>query len=582
MFKKYSRSRYSIGIISILFFILTIAIFNLQIIAGEKYSRIAEKNYVRLKTITPIRGEIYDNKYRPIAVNEPAINLYVELGKIIDKDRLILFISENFEITAEKIEALIHKNRFRLYQDLLLVQNIPYDQLVRVAEHMNHFPSLTLKTENIRQYLYNNHFTGYVGRINDKEHEKLQDQGYSINSMIGKTGLEKYYESQLKGKNGLEILQVDASGRSLELFKESVVKNPVNGSTLILAIDNELQAYINRIFPENRNGAIVFQDLKTGGILAYVSRPDFDPTLFAQGISATDWDKLINDPNKAMLDRVIQGTYPPASTYKLLIAALGLTDNLIDKKTKLTYCDGGMNIGNRYFKCWIKKGHGKLSVVDAIKYSCDVFFYDLSTRISLERMGEFTRQNLLLDKTGIDLIGERKGFFPDLKWYKDNYGKYVGIIGPKVNLSIGQGEILTTPLQICCFFGALGNDGVWTRPHLLAKTIKDKETIEFQPTTMRLPIAEDILALMQESLYKAVNESYGTGTASKLNNVTVYGKTGSAENHMGKITHAWFAGYTVRDEPDLAFTIFLENAGHGGSVAAPLAGKIIKYYNKIR
>jgi penicillin-binding protein 2 len=560
------------------FLILFLSLFKLQIIESTKYTTIAEKNFVRIKTVFSIRGEIYDRKYRSIVLNKPSYNLYISLNKIQDKKKVTEFISQNFDLNPGEINKIIYDNRFRLYKDVLIVQNINFAKMVKISEQMNYYPSLSLKSEKIRNYLYNNHFTGYTDRINENEYAKYKEEGYSINSYIGKGGLEKYYETLLRGTNGYQLLQVDASGQNLQFFKHNLDKPPVNGTSLILTIDNDLQNYISSIFPKGKNGAIVVMDVKTGGILAYVSKPDFNQNIFSENLTAVQWSNITNDPAKPMLDRIIHGTYPPASVFKPIMATLALEEEVINEKTKLSRCEGGLWFGNRYFKCWWEKGHGRLNVTDAIKYSCDVFFYDLSTQFSLEQINNFTKENMLTIRTGIDLPGERKGFFPTRKWYIDNYGKYVGIIGHKVNLAIGQGEVLVTPLQICAYYAALGNNGNWLKPHLLMKTITDTESNYIQPEIRQLPVSQKNMKLMQQSLFNTVNESYGTGVAASLNNVSVYGKTGSAENHMGKKTHAWFAGYAKQDEFEIAFVVFLENAGHGGSVSAPIARRIIQYY----
>ena len=390
--------------------------------------------------------------------------------------------------------------------------------------------------------------------------------------------MEKYYENILRGENGQQVLQVDASGNNLEFFKYNLQTDPQNGDDLILTIDNDLQEYVSSIFPKNKKGSIVVMNIKTGGILAYVSKPDFDPNLFTGGISAKNWNNIITDKKKPMLDRIIHGTYPPGSVYKPIMASLGLEEKVINSKTKLTKCEGGMWFGNRYFKCWLAKGHGRLAMENAMKYSCDVYFYDLSTRFTLEQLNEYTELNHLSTRTGIDLPGERKGFFPTRKWYIDNYGKFVGILGHKVNLGIGQGEILVTPLQICAYYSAIGNEGVWKQPHLLDKRIEAEHTYKNIIEEKHLPMSDKTLKLIQNSLYKTVNESYGTGTAASISGIKVFGKTGSAENHMGEKTHSWFSGYAKCDKFEIGFNVFIENGGHGGSVSAPIAQKLISYY----
>ncbi len=566
--------------ISLFFIVLLISLFRLQVVQGEDYKQIAEENYVRIKNIPPVRGKIFDRKYKPIVVNKPAYNLYIILGKIKDKNKTIDFVSRNFQIKKERIEEIIYRNRFRLYQEIQLVKNLVYEKLVAISEQMNYYPSLFFKMETRREYLYPNHFSGYVGRIDEQEYSRLKDKGYSINSMIGKTGLEKYYEEMLAGKSGYEILQVDAAGNNLQFFKHNLTRKPENGESLILTIDNELQQYISSIFPKKTNGCVVITDIKNGEILAYVSEPVFDQNIFGNNLSSEDWQKVLHDPSKPMLDRIIHGTYPPGSVYKPVMAFLGLEKNAIDKNTKLTKCEGGMQFGNRYFKCWWEEGHGRLSIVNAMKYSCDVFFYDLSTRFTLEQLNDYTKKYKICDKTGIDLPGERAGFFPTKEWYTQNYGRYISITGQKVNISIGQGELLVTPLQVCSFYAAIASEGIWKQPHFFLKTVEHQKNLPVE--TEYLPIKQKHLELIQKSLYKAVNEAYGTGTAASVYGIKVYGKTGSAENHMGKETHAWFTGYAEWEEPEIAFVIFLENAGHGGSAAAPLAGKIIKFYNEMR
>ena len=569
-------------LIILLFLLLTISLFNLQIINSSEYKLISENNYVRIKTILPVRGEIYDCKYRSIVTNKSSFNLYISLGKIIDKNKVARFISNNFDIEFSEVKEIIYRNRFRLYQDILLLQNIEYKKFVEISEQLNYFPSLSFQNESIRDYKYRNHFTGYVSKINEQEYGNLKDEGYSINSVIGKTGLEKFYEEQLIGRKGFEIIQVDATGKNLEFFKHNLELSPQNGLNLILSIDNELQNYISSIFPAKINGAVVVIDVKTGGILAYISKPDFDQNIFLKNLIEKDWDKIINDPAKPMLDRIVHGTYPPASVYKPVIASLGLEKEVIDEHTILSECEGGMQIGERFFKCWWEKGHGALSLLDAIKYSCDVYFYDLSMQLSLESIGDFTKQNMLTVKTGIDLPGERAGFFPTRKWYFENYGKFVGIVGPKVNISIGQGELLVTPLQVCSYFAAIANDGKWVKPHLVKKRIEKDKTNTISVEKKKLPVSEYNLNLIQTALYKTVNESYGTGIAAGVEGVTVYGKTGSAENHMGEETHAWFAGYAKWEEPEIAFVVFFENGGSGGGVAAPVAATIVEFYDKMK
>jgi penicillin-binding protein 2 len=582
MYRKHVPSWLSQLILLGLFLILGLTLFNMQVINGERYLAISENNYVRIMKIKPLRGNIFDRKYREIASNTSSDNLHFTLSRLEDSHRLAKFISSKFAIDSLSVLKIIYDNRFRKYHDISLVKGLEYGKLVEIAERMNEFPSLKFMSEYVRQYSYPNHFTGHTGPVSESEYEKLKESGYSLNSEIGKNGLEKEYEELLHGSAGFQLIQVDATGKSLEFLKHNLYKPAMNGKDLILSVDNDLQNYIRKAFPAGEKGAVVVMDVRTGGVLAYVSMPEFDPNIYSSAISQPVWDSMINNPDKPMLDRISNGTYPPGSIFKTITASLALEEGLISPETKMAECTGGMQVGDRYFGCWYAAGHGRLSVSDAIKYSCDVFFYDVSLLLELDDMKLFTEQNFLTMKTGVDLPTERRGFFPDERWYIENYGRYTGIIGPKVNLSIGQGELLITPLEFCAYYSALANDGVWLQPHFLEEIIDQEKIPVHSYENRRLPVSDDTVKLLQHALDRTVNEKWGTGAGARVPGVKVCGKTGSAENHMGSETHAWFAGYAEWEEPEIAFVIFVENGGHGGANAAPIASKLVAFYDLLR
>jgi penicillin-binding protein 2 len=582
MYRKYVSPWIANLILFLLFIILSYTLFRMQVINGETFRAVSENNYVRIVKLNPLRGDIYDRKFRPIATNTTSDNLYFTMSRMKDSKKISSFISHNFDIDSLSFQKIIRENRFRKYHDISLVKGVEYEKLIRISEQMSDYPSLKFKSEYIRHYSYPNHFSGHTGPISEKEFEIYKNRGYSLNSDIGKNGIERQYEDLLQGKPGFQLIQVDATGKSLEFLKHNLYKAPVNGKDLILSIDNDLQNYLSLIFPQTERGAVVVMDVLTGGVLAYLSKPEFDQNIYSSVISKPVWDSLMNDPAKPMLDRVSTGTYPPGSIFKMITASLALEKGLIKPDTKMAECIGGMQVGNRFFKCWYEAGHGRLSISDAIKYSCDVFFYDVSLLIGLEDMKKFTEDNFLTLKTGIDLPNERRGFFPDEKWYRDNYGRYTGIIGPKVNLSIGQGELLITPLEFCAYYCALANDGLWLQPHLLEEIMDENRTTVGGYERKQLPISQETVAILQKALDRTVNERWGTGAAAKVEGVKVCGKTGSAENHMGDVTHAWFAGYAAWEEPEIAFVVFVENGGGGGSVAAPLAAKLVEFYDRLR
>ena len=566
--------------LGLLFLILVFSLFRLQVVQGERYKQIAEQNYVRIIRVTATRGEIYDSRYRPIVLNVPSQNLHLIASRIKNLPALKVFLHNKLGISEEDLTFQLEKHKFRNYEEILLADNIPFEQALVLSEQLNYFPELVLRTGTTRNYQYPNHFTGYVGRIDEREYATYKNEDYSLNSSIGKTGLERHYEVLLRGKDGREVIQVDAQGRSLNLLRMEGRVAPQNGLGLVLTIDNDLQDFVQSVYPEQFKGTIVVMDIQSGGVLSYVSRPQYDPNLFMQKISPEIWENL-NSPDKPMMDRVIHAAYPPGSVFKPITGSLGLERKVVDRNTLLTPCVGGMQVGNRFFKCWLAGGHGRTNIVDALKVSCDVYFYDLSLKLDLDDYCNFTHQNMLGVPTGIDLPNERKGLFPNHDWYRSRLGKNVGIIGHKVNLSIGQGEILTTPLQMCAYYAALANGGIWIQPHLLKQTIGRGRLTRDQIEPIKrhkLPVSPQNLKIIQEGLYAVCNLPGGTASNVKVSGASVYGKTGSAENFMGPLTHAWFTGYIVTDKPEIAVCVFFENAGGGGALAGPVAGKIFNYY----
>ncbi len=566
---------------AILLAILLVSLFRLQVLRGKYYQQVAESNVLRIRRIFATRGEIYDNKYRPIVQNIPSHDLYLTTNKVVDIEALARFLFHHLGIENEELVEIVQKQRFKSYEEILIADNIEYESMLKISEYLDNFPELNFRIGSTREYLYPNHFSGYVGRINEEEYEKYRSEDYSLNGYIGKTGLERFYEVLLRGKDGKEIVQVDSRGRSLDLFShEESYLEPLNGLSLVLTIDNDLQNFCEKAFPRHLRGALVVSDIRTGGILAYVSKPDYDPNIFMQRISPEIWKEL-NHKSKPMLDRVIHATYPPGSVFKPVTAGLGMEKKLVNRNTRFKSCGGGYQYGNRYFRCWLHSGHGRTNIIQALAQSCDVYFYDLSLKLPLDEFKDYAQRSGFYGKTGIDLPNERRGFFPDTQWYKENYGQNIQTSGHKINLSIGQGEILTSPIQMNAYFAALANNGVWIQPHLLKQTVGRSRltAAEVQPLkSMKLPFSDSDLKLILEGLYATCNSKYGTAAVVQVPGAKTFGKTGSAENSMGKTTHAWFCGHIETDKPEIAVTVFMENAGGGGSIAAPVAKQVFDYY----
>jgi penicillin-binding protein 2 len=585
MKKKPLKITYYFAVI-IIFSVIIVQLYSEQIIRGEMYDEIARRNYVRIARITAPRGMILDEKMRPIVENRPSVNLYFIPNMVTDRNRFIEFVTTNVGVSTEFVERLFFENRFRSFDEVMIFENLQELELARVAEGMNYFPELFLKPESLRLYNIPNHFTGYVGKINEAEFQRFRGEDYTLNSLIGKNGIERFYEGLLAGRSGYEIMQVDSRGRNLNLFRHDIQRTPVSGFNLVLTINLELQEFIRSIFPHDKAGAVVVINPADGSILSYNSFPEYDQNWFSRGISHAQWNFLLNHELSPLLDRVTNGTYPPGSTYKVLSAAFGLENNFVNDVVRLAHCGGGMQIGNRFFKCWLERGHNRTNIYEAMAVSCDVYFYDLSARFNLDEFSAFSHNSFLHARTGVDLPSERAGFFPNTEWYRRQLGRHFSTLGIRANLVIGQGEVLTSPIAMCAYYAAIANNGVWHTPHLFSRAFNEDRVIHydfFNRTSQVLPYSQETLKILQKTLYDAVYRPDGTAWRARVPGVVVHGKTGSSENPHGELTHASYAGYAKWDGvPEIAFYVIVENAGGGGAVAGPIVRQIIEFYNGIR
>jgi len=554
----------------------------LQILEGAKYKNYARQNRVRKVAVPAARGLILSRDSVIIAESRPAFNLV--LVSIKDWGPAVIAACRILGLDSSSVKQEINNQRRAYPKDpVSIVRNLAPEQVAVIEEHADKLPGLRLATESRRRSpfgAYASHLIGYTSEINSREYEKLQEQGYRLGDFLGKGGLEKQYDGLLRGSDGCEFVEVDAKGREQGNIPDLERLEPEPGVNLYLTIDWKLQQLAESLFTEGMLGAAVAVDPNTGQILALVSRPNFDPNLFATGINSGDWGKLIKDPTFPLWDRAIRSAYPPGSTFKVFTAAAALDSGLIDENKFLPKaCHGSLRIGNRVFKCWAAGGHGALNLHDAIVHSCDVYFYQLGQMLGVQGISDLCRKIGLGEKTGLDLPQETAGLVPNIAWYEKRLGRGSWGGGVPANLAIGQGEILVTPLQLAVMYGALGNNGTLFQPHLVLKAqdykgeILTKEKLD----SRRLQISQRTIGIIKEALAGVVNQPGGTGGAARIPGVEVAGKTGTAQNPHGQ-DHSWFAAFAPKDKPVISVAVIVENAGHGSAVAAPLAGKIIKQY----
>jgi penicillin-binding protein 2 len=420
--------------------------------------------------------------------------------------------------------------------------------------------------------------------------EELRCEPYSDckgGDFIGKFGIEKAYETLLRGKRGGRQVEVNATGQIVRVL-ESVHAQP--GENVYLTIDQQLQKATEDLL-RNKAAAAVAIDPGNGEVLAMASSPSFDPNLFVTGMTRDQWHAIISNPYRTLENKAIQAEYPPASTYKLITAIAGLEEGVIDENST-HFCPGFYKYGNRVFRCWKRGGHGKVDVIQALKVSCDVFFYQVGEALGVDRLAWYAKAAGLGDITGVHLDRESRGLIPTADWKRKRFGvPWMG--GETLSVAIGQGYNLTTPLQMANLTGAVGKGGVRYKPQLVKKrvTAENQVTFEYQPQIAgRIPIKTSTLALVKSGLWQVVNESRGTAYRSRLKGVDLSGKTGTAQvvgrksesyneipDDMFK-DHAWFVAYAPSDDPQIAVAVIVEHGEHGSSAAAPVAREIIRTY----
>lgn len=557
--------------------------FQLQVLHGERYQTLADGNRVRIIRIKPLRGNVLDRTGKILANNASSFTITVTYADLRNREEELALLAELLDLDFEDMKSRINKARQAPFEAYPIIRNAPIEMVSIIEEHSYDLPGIKTVVEPIRDYPHGEltaHFLGYMGEVSPEEHEQLKDDDYKIGDQIGKMGLERQYEPYLRGQSGYVYVEVDVWGRELDQLTEKPPITPTAGNDLQLTLDLAVQDSLVQALGAWEAGAGVALDPQTGAVLAFHSAPSFDPNLFTYGISHRDWKQLNSDPTRPLFNRAVQGTYPPASTFKLLIGLIGLEQGYIGPETHLpTACNGGMQIGNRYFKCWKPAGHGSLTLDGAITQSCDVYFYQVGLRTPLQVLSDYAVQAGFGKPSGIDLPGEANGFIPDLDWANRKFPDHAMPRGNMANLSIGQGEILSTPLQLARFFGAIANGGTLHTPFFVEKIISPSGELLEVPEREKsyLSVSDAHLQLLDEAAYHVVNGAHGTGGRAAIPGIEVCGKTGTAQNPHGE-DHAWFVGYAPRHDPKIVAAVVVENSGHGSSVAAPIVRKMIETY----
>jgi penicillin-binding protein 2 len=564
------------------FALVVLGLLRLQVVEYAHYRELAKENRVRLEVLRAPRGAIFDRHGELLADSAPSFTILfrpfpAESAHRIAETRTPEWIARVAGIVG--LDTLTVRRRVTQAnasgQSGLLRRNAPFEVLATVEEVRGEMPALEVQVEPIRRYANGSlaaHLLGYAGEINDHELETRKALGYRPGDLIGRTGVERAYEEILRGADGAEFVVVNAMGRRVSTLTEGPPQPPVPGHNLTLTLDLRLQRALEEAMSDVERGAAVALDPRDGGILALVSRPTYDPNEFSAGLSRERWAELSSGDSNPLLDRAIQGLYPPGSTFKIVTMTAALRSGVATPTTTLAPCTGHYLFGGRSFGCWNPRGHGSLDFIGALQHSCDVYFYQIGLRLGLDNLQRTARDFGLGAKTGVDLPQERGGLIPDAAWYDRRWGKGGWRKGLMLNLAIGQGELLLTPLQLALMTAEVANGGRPLRPHIVGRVSEARDFRIEKPVQAGVQASPEIWAAVHEALERVVDS--GTGTAAKLPGVRVAGKTGTAQNPHGK-DHALFVCYAPVDDPRIVIAMVVENSGHGGSIAAPRAGRAL-------
>jgi len=503
-------------VIAGLFVLFATRLWQLQILQGGEYKKISTENMLRIIKSPAPRGIIYDRNGIPLVKNAPYF--YASLIPEHLESVNIRYLSEILGIDSDELYAKINKKRLNPFEPIKLKEGLTFKEIAEVESRRSDFPGLIIDIDMSREYLYGDigaHLIGYLGKLSPSQSKNPEFKDVPPEAFIGQWGAELLFDKTLRGTPGARVIEVDALGREIKPLQE---KNPVKGDDLKLSIDINLQKAAEEAFA-GKSGAMVAIDPNTGEILGFISRPCFDPNLFARGISYSQWLGLNQDKKVPMLNRALQSQYPPGSTFKIVTAIAALNEGVITPETKVT-CTGGIHYGKWQFGCWKKEGHGTVSLHKALVESCDVYFYEAGKRVGIDKIAEYARMLGLGTETGLTLVQERIGLIPDTKWKSDKRNQQ-WYLGETFNAAIGQGYVAVTPMQMAQMMSIVANGG-----HIYKPTIVKTETAQ-QPLR-DAAIKPEILEIVKSGLYGVVNEGGGTGGAARLSFVSVGGKTGTA------------------------------------------------------
>ncbi len=576
---KQRRAGIAVLVIGAVFLFLGASFFRTQVVRTDDFVLRAEDNRMRVISIAPPRGTIFDRNGDLVAETVTSYSLYLQPTSTDSASAALTLLQPALGLSNDDLDRFLDQRRARPSEPIQLARSLDFEQAAWVQEHRTELPMLSLEDFPERHYPQGeavSHLVGYVREITGDELADSATWGrYRMGAHVGRAGVERQYEATLGGRPGERYVEVDARGRVVGNLAPKAALKPTPGNDLYLTIDVGLQRFIHSIFPRSYNGAVVAVVPSTGEILALYSFPTYDPNELTGAVDPASWNALVGDPRQPLLNRAIAGKYPPGSTWKLATAIVGLESGTIEASSRMPIgCSGGMSYAGRYSRCWRAEGHGSLDLAGAIANSCNVYFYQLGIWLGLNQLSREGTRLGFSRPTGIDLPAELAGVFPrDVDWYRERDG-FPPVPSEVMSLSIGQGPNDQTPIRMAQFFSALAGDGTAPTPRLASR----RDAVPLAETDLELGTGTlDVL----RSALASVMEPGGTAYMSSLARWKMFGKTGTSENPQDRERpHAWFTGFAgPRDgEPEIAFAVVIELGESGSAVAAPIGAKLADYY----
>jgi penicillin-binding protein 2 len=570
-----NQTRFFYTVIFIIFMIMFGRLWQLQVIEYSMHKKLSQENTTRtIPTLAP-RGIIYDRYGRVIVANRAIFSVYLFPSSVGDQDikEIVYTVARIVNIPADKILKKVESNRSRVFEPVLIKDNLSIKTVTALEERKHNLPGVVINVRPVRYYPYKTlaaQVLGYAGEITKSELNQLRDEGYKLKDMIGKEGVENSYDKYLRGTDGGQRLEIDVYGRPVRTVGEV---EPVPGADMKLTIDLELQKVVENTLGDKR-GTVIVMNPNNGEILAMASRPSYDPNVFAEPMEQWEW-KAMDKDGHPFLNRAIS-TYPPGSTFKVVNLSATLQESTA-RLDEIFDCKGYFILGNRRADCWLATGHGKMNIIEGLVNSCDVVFYELGLRNGPGLLSRFAKGYGLGSRTGIDLPGELTGLVPTEDW-KRRVLKDVWVKGDSINYGIGQGFLIVTPIQMANVYGTIATGKRYV-PHVVSEVNSraGQNVFMFEKKEIgALPISTHNATILRKTLREIVKR--GTGIGAEVQGMPAAGKTGTAEN-PGK-AHAWFICYAPYDKPDIVIVSFVEHGEHGDRVTAHMARAILQWYKE--